>query len=251
MLSSISHQELGRSFLCNIPSLVRTFCLRCKSRQMASFAADPVEYSRMTGYAIIPSNDGLWMPFDSSLEVGPEANVVVQELQQCIAFFLFVPNNVSSKLGIDEEGLLSSSWVRPHDRMLMLDRFSPYNSSTSFAVLRLLNTRMNGFEAMQSFFETRAESFVRLHLVHKDRVPASGRLVKNIQECCSRWLLFVGNVAVPCYGGQSLLQELLRSFVSYTSMHKMDFRITFGASTDRMNVVSSEISSKLQGLVDR
>lgn len=43
----------------------------------------------------IPNNHVSWPPFHANLEILPEGNMIVQELQQEIAFLLLVSDNVS------------------------------------------------------------------------------------------------------------------------------------------------------------
>lgn len=44
----------------------------------------------------IPNHDVSWRPFHANLEILPEGNMIIQELQQVVAFLLFVSDDVSS-----------------------------------------------------------------------------------------------------------------------------------------------------------
>jgi hypothetical protein len=80
------------------------------------------------------------------------------------------------------------------ERMLSCNRLSPQNTALAHRCFSLLNRRMCGLETMQSFLEPRAESVIRLNLRGKDSITPALRLVEDVQECGSWWLLLIGNI---------------------------------------------------------
>lgn len=61
----------------------------------------------------------------------------------------------------------------------------------------LFVSRVNGLKSRQTLAKSRGQSFIRLRLVDEKSVAASIRDVESVQECCSRGLVLIRDVAVP------------------------------------------------------
>ena len=55
---------------------------------MSALAAGPIDECRMLCHAVVPYYDGAGLPLDTGMEVGTEGDVVIQELEQRVRFFL-------------------------------------------------------------------------------------------------------------------------------------------------------------------
>jgi hypothetical protein len=78
-----------------IRSLKRRLGLGCNSSQVPPLATLPINECRMQSHAIVPHYNCFFSPFHPCLKIGPVSNVVVEESEQRIAFFLFITDNVS------------------------------------------------------------------------------------------------------------------------------------------------------------
>lgn len=66
---------------------------------MPSRAVLPVQQCRVLRHAVIPHDHGPLLPPDPHLEIGPEADVVVQEFQDGVALFLLQPDDIAGDWG--------------------------------------------------------------------------------------------------------------------------------------------------------
>lgn len=64
----------------------------CRSQHTISYS----DHQEKVFPTYIPNNHVSWRPFHANLEILPEGNMIVQELQQEIAFLLLVSDDVSS-----------------------------------------------------------------------------------------------------------------------------------------------------------
>lgn len=103
---------------------------------MSSLAILPVDEGRVDCHPIVPDNHSAILPFYTtlkvlinisltigmqvSLEKDPyltQSNMVIQELQEILAFFLLEAHYVSRELGVHIQSLLTCRWMSSHDRM--------------------------------------------------------------------------------------------------------------------------------------
>ena len=103
---------------------------------------------------------------------------------------------------------------------------------------------------MESFAEAWAETLIGLDLIDKDGIATRLGLVENVQEGRAGWLLLVRHIRVPGYGGSPGLEKFLRGLVICPAVYKMNLRVSLGIARSRMAVVSTKVSSILQGLLD-
>lgn len=64
-------------------------------RQVPPLAVLPVHQRRVLRHPVVPHDDGALLPLDSGLEVGALAQVLVQEGEQGIRFFLLQADNIA------------------------------------------------------------------------------------------------------------------------------------------------------------
>ena len=81
-------------------SFCGTLRLRCDPRKMAPLTIRPIEGGGVRSDAVVPYHNYLRCPLDPDLEVLTECDMVIQELQEIVAFFMLVPNNVAGELRV-------------------------------------------------------------------------------------------------------------------------------------------------------
>jgi len=86
--------SLGRNFR-YIWSLKRALRLRRDPRQMSALTRRPINNSRVRGDPVIPNDNCLRCPSNTSLIIDSAPNVTHQECKQCVAFFLLEAINAS------------------------------------------------------------------------------------------------------------------------------------------------------------
>ena len=79
----------------SIRGLIRTLGLGCDAGQVPSRAVIPVHQRRVLRHAIVPHDYGARRPLDTDMEVGPDRDVVVQDLEEPIRFLLLETLNLS------------------------------------------------------------------------------------------------------------------------------------------------------------
>lgn len=127
---------------------------------------------------------------------------------------------------------------------------------------------MHGSQASETLPEGWRESLVCLHLVDEQSVTTGIRHVQGVQECGPRWLVFIGDVAVPGHRVGSVVEELEEGLVFGTAVDEMHFRISLGCSTAMgdqyenrpvlgdvglpcgVDVKATKVAAKLQSLLD-
>lgn len=129
---------------------------------------------------------------------------------------------------------------------------------------------MNGLESGQTLLEGWGETLVGLCHVAEQSVASGLGNIKRIQEGGPGRLVLVGHIAVPGDRVGSVAKEVEETLVGGTAVDQVDFRESFRGTTGKrsatnfstlgrwlgsvvpgwVNVQSSKISSKLQGLFD-
>jgi hypothetical protein len=64
---------------------------------------------------VVPNHHGSRSPSDAGLDILAPRNMLIQELQQVVAFFLLEADNISSELRVDKKSLLASGGMGPHN----------------------------------------------------------------------------------------------------------------------------------------
>ena len=119
-------------------SLIWCFGLRRNSCQMPACTIVPVQQGRMCGNSVVPNHDSTRLPLHPSLKVLTLGNMVVQEVQQEVAFFFLETNNTTAELWVYKQCLLASGWVRANQRMNGCHWFATDNAPSIPAIVRLL-----------------------------------------------------------------------------------------------------------------
>ncbi len=57
--------------------------------------------TRLTCYPIVPNNNSARLPFHPSLKVLTEGYMVIEELEEVVAFLLFEPDDIPCELWVD------------------------------------------------------------------------------------------------------------------------------------------------------
>jgi hypothetical protein len=158
----------------------------------------------------VPDDNSAWSPFDAGLKVDTTRDMSKQELEECVTLFLLQADNATgdfsrglvsehSKLAyglltatVDVESLLSSYWMSTNDWVLIGNRLTSNHSTALLAKLRLLKSRVNGLESVQSLLQCWRQAIVCLNLVGKGSISTSLLwCVKDIQEGGSWRLLLI------------------------------------------------------------
>jgi len=134
-----------------------------------------IEQGGMSSNSVIPDGNRAFFPFEPCLEIYPLSDMVVQEVEEVVAFLLFVADYVASELGVYEYSSFASNGMSPNKRMLVLNRISPNHAAplTRPTEFRLFETRMNRRETFQSLPELGTQSIISFHLVDKDGVTTA------------------------------------------------------------------------------
>lgn len=134
--------------------------------------------------------------------------------------------------------------------MLVRNRVSPDDASSSQTALGLLVARVHRLQAVQSLAELRGQTPVGGSHVDEQRVTAARGTVQNVQEGRARGLLLVGDVRVPCHRVGVLLQELETRLVVGAAVDEMDLREAPRRAGRRVDVVSAKVAAELEGLLN-
>jgi hypothetical protein len=100
-----------------IRRLKRRLGLRRDPRQMPPRTRVPIQQRRMRSDAIIPHDHRTRRPLHPSLEILALRDVVVQEVEQEVAFLFFVPHDATTELRVHEERLFAGRRMRANERM--------------------------------------------------------------------------------------------------------------------------------------
>ena len=138
----------------------------------------------------------------------------------------------------------------PHDWVYALARLPPHNTAFRFGCFSLLNARMHGTQAMQSLSKGWAQSSVGLDSINEECISTGGRLVKDVQNRCSRRLVLIGDITVPDKARSSLSKNILCGWIIRASVHQVDFRMALWTPARMMNMKSPKIPSKFNGLLN-
>jgi hypothetical protein len=104
---------------------------------------------------------------------------------------------------------------------------------------------------MQTLFDRRGKTIIRLNLVHKNSVSTNLRTIEKVQERGTGRLLLISNIRMP-RDATILRREIIIILPGVIiPVNKMNLGITLGSSTSRVDMVSSEIATKVEGLLDR
>ena len=112
-------------------------------------------------------------------------------------------------------------------------------------------TRVQRSESVQPFLELGRKTIIRLGLVGEEGVTASCWGIKDVEDRRSGWLVFVGNIGMPCHCVSSVFQELLGCVIVCAAVHQMDFWVALGSSTRWVNVQTTEIRADVKCFRDR
>ena len=123
-------------------SLCGTLRLRCDSCEVAPLTIRPIKGGRVCSDAIVPNHNCPRCPLDSDLEVLTQCDMVVQELQEIVAFFLFVPNDVASELRVHIQCFLAGDWMCSDNGVNRCHWLSSHYSTSKLAILCLLMSWM-------------------------------------------------------------------------------------------------------------
>lgn len=82
----------------------------------------PVDQGRMSRNSVVPNNNGVRLPSHSAVQILAVRQMIIQEFQEIVAFFLLEADNVSSKLRIDIQRLLASRRMRADKGMNLTNR---------------------------------------------------------------------------------------------------------------------------------
>ena len=114
-----------RSDTSDVCPVVSTFCPSVNGHSVrgltASRAIVPIDQGRVSGDPIVPQNHSPWRPLDSTLEILRICHVIIQELQQVVAFFLLEADDVSCELRVDIQSFLSSCRMSTNKWMDLCD----------------------------------------------------------------------------------------------------------------------------------
>lgn len=204
----------------------------------------------MRSHPVIPHYDGSGSPLDASLEVLALGDVVVEELEQEVALLLLEAEDATGELRVDEDGLLAGGRVRADEGVDGGDGVAADDAAPVFAVVGLLDGGMDDLESVEPLAELGGQSPIRLGLVHEQRIASRSRSVQKIEEGGPRRLLLVRHIRVPCYAICPLLEEVASGCVIGASVHQMDFWITLWCTRGGMDVMPTEVSTEIEGLLD-
>jgi len=119
----------------------------------------------MSSDTVVPNDDCSRCPLDSGLDILRIGDMIIQESQECVRFFLLVSRNTSHELLVHKQSLLTGGWVCPDYRMSVGDGITSNNAATSESILCLLMGRVNSLEAVQTLLERWRQSAVGFCLV--------------------------------------------------------------------------------------
>lgn len=167
---------------------------------------------RVDGQTVVPDDQGAGLVGGTDLEVSALGDVVEQELEQVLGFFLFEPNDAAREALIDVEGFLPGHRVDTNERMLQpmclsylcikalsyrtylgFNRFTTNWSSALPGVLSLVHSGVNSAETLETLLELGGQPFVSFRLRGKEGVtsPVLG-LVENPEESSAGRLQLIG-----------------------------------------------------------
>lgn len=69
----------------------------------------------MRSHTVIPHHHRARRPLDTNLEILTLGNVIVEEVEQVLAFLLFEADNAPAELGVYEKGFFARGRVRAHE----------------------------------------------------------------------------------------------------------------------------------------
>lgn len=181
----------AHALLRNVGSLVRDLSLRGDSGQVSALTVFPVDNGAVLGNTVVPNDNCALLPLDTSLEVGAQGNVVVEELKDGIGLFLLETNDLTGELGVDVESLLAGGRVSAHDGVSVDDGLTALDAVSGGSGIDLLNTRVGGLESVQALLEERAQAVVSSNGIDKNGVTTSLGLVEDVEEGSARRLSLV------------------------------------------------------------
>lgn len=141
--------------------------------------------------------------------------------------------------------------MSPNNGMLGGDWVTAGDTTAVQASIHLLNTRVHSLQAVETLPELRRQTLVCLAHVAKQGVTACCGAVKDIQEGSARGLLLESDIRVPGNGVGSLLQENLARAVVGPAVNQVNLGEALGGSRGLMDVVTAEVSSIVDDLLDR
>lgn len=146
--------------------------------------------------------------------------------------------------------LLPRRRMRPDDGVLVNHRLTALNAPTRSSDIHLLNTRVRGLETMQPLPEQRTKPIIRLHGIHKQRVPSRLGLVEDIQKRRPRRLLLIRHVRMPRHAARPVGKKLIHAVVPRPAVHQVDLGEALGRPGRRVDVVPAKVAAELEGPFD-
>ena len=135
--------------------------------------------------------------------------------------------------------------------MLMLHRVPSDDPAALPAELRLLEAAVHGPQPVQSLFDGRRESPIRLDLVHEHRVSADLGGVQDIEEGGARRLRFVRDVRVPGNRAVPVGEERVQLALAVVPVHQMDLGVPLWLAGSRVDMVAAKVGAELERVRNR
>lgn len=210
----------------------------------------PIKNRSVRRDSVVPNDNSALLPLHSALQIRRQSDVVVQELEKVIALFLLEADDPTGELRVDVESLLASGRMCAHDGVYVADWLTTVDGSASSGGLSLFVARVHCLEAMKTFLELGGETLVGFGHVAEESVATCCWAVQEIQEGCSRWLHFEGDVGMPCHTVSTFLEVVLGGGVAGTAVDKMHARETLWCTTGLMDVAWPIVLRKIKGVLD-
>lgn len=104
---------------------------------------------------------------------------------------------------------------------------------------------------MKALFDCRGKTIIRLNLIHKNGVSANLRAIEKVQERGTGRLQLISNIRMP-RDTAVLRREIFIILPGVIiPVDKVNLWIALGSATSRVDMVSSKIATKVEGLLDR
>lgn len=217
---------------------------------MSPLPRGPVHDGRVRCDAVIPDDDRLRCPPHARLVIDTARNVCVQESKQRIALLFLEAHNTPREAGVDVQRLLASSGVRAHDWVLVGDRLATDDAAALVAELGLLDTGVDGLEAVQALLEGRREAVVGLDLVDEGGVAAGLGGVEDVEEGGSGGLRLVGDVRVPGYAAVAAGEEVVELAFAADAVDEVHLGVALWGAGGGVDVVATEVAAEVESILD-
>jgi hypothetical protein len=134
--------------------------------------------------------------------------------------------------------------------VLVGDWLAANDAAALVAELGLLNTRVDGLEAVEALLEGGRKAVVGLDLVDEGGVATGLGGVKDVEEGGSRGLRLVGDVRVPGYAAVAAGEEVVQLALAANAVDKVNLGVAFWGSGGGVDVVAAEVATKVKGILD-